>query len=64
MRDPIRFYGNLNLYLRAATFGDLMGPAYDATRSTAYRIAPGATVVRYQSSTHIWILSFILLTGL
>jgi len=41
-----------------------MGPAYDATRSTAYRIAPGATVVRYQSSTHIWILSFILLTGL
>jgi len=41
-----------------------MGPALDATRSNAQRIAPGAPVVRSQSSTHIWILSFLLLTGL
>src|SRR6516165_7554005 len=41
-----------------------MGPALDTTRSNAQRIAPGAPVVRSQSSTHIWVLSILLLTGL
>src|SRR5215831_3596878 len=41
-----------------------MRPALDTTRSNAQRIAPSALVVRSQSSTHIWILSFLLLTGL
>src|SRR5215467_6986941 len=41
-----------------------MGPAFDTTRSNAHRVAPGAPAVRSQSSTHIWVLSFLLLTGL
>jgi len=41
-----------------------MGPVFETTRLNAQLIAPIAPVVRSQSSTHIWILSFLLLTGL
>ena len=39
-----------------------MKSAFDTTRSNAHLIAPRAPVVR--ASTHIWILAFLLLTGL
>src|SRR5215831_2637822 len=41
-----------------------MESASDTTRSNAYCIAPRAPAAPSQSSTHIWILSFLLLTGL
>jgi len=41
-----------------------MGSVFETTRSSAQRVTPVAPVARSHSSTHIWILSFLLLTGL
>ena len=41
-----------------------MEPALEDIRSNAHRIATGEEVARSQSSAHIWVLSFLLLTGL
>src|SRR5215469_2149750 len=41
-----------------------MGTALDSTLPNADHIAPGTPVAHSQSFTHIWILSFLLLTGL